>query len=146
MTKIVILTEGDAAKQEHVEDNGMEAYVKAHGKHFTQKLLNYATSLMRKKDAATGKERQIIPYSQLEVDDLLERNGVTLSSKQELDYVYVANMAKADYWKSSIEDEKHLALFIKDTVDDIDAPECAVFCRWAATACKENDIPWDELI
>lgn len=146
MTKIVILTEGNAVKQERIEDNSMEAYVKAHGKHFTQKLLNYATSLMRKKDATTGKERQIIPYSQLEVDDLLERNGVTLSSKQGLDYVYVANMAKADYWKSSIEDEKHLALFIKDTVDDIDAPECAVFCRWAATARKENDIPWDELI
>lgn len=147
MAKIVILTEGDAVKQEHAAlDCGMNEYTKVHGKHFNQKLLNYATSLMRKKDATTGRERQIIPFSQLEVDEMLEHNGVTLSSKQGLDYVYVANMAKADYWKSSIDDEKHLALFVKDTIDDVDAPECAVFCRWTTIACKDNDIPWDELV
>ncbi len=147
MTKIVILTEGDAEcvkEGMRSEDSGMEAYIKKHGRHFNQRLCNYATSLMRKKDAATGKERQIIPFSQAEVDDLLERNNVELSEKEGLDYVYVANMAKADYWKSSIEDEKHLALFIKDTVEDYDAVDGCVFLRWAASA-KEHEIPWDEL-
>lgn len=147
MTKIVILTEGDAEcvkEGKCTEDSGMEAYIKKHGRHFNQRLCNYATSLMRKRDSATGKERQIIPFSQAEVDDLLERNGVELSSKDGLDYVYVANMAKADYWKSSIEDEKHLALFVKDTVEDYDAVDGCVFLRWAASA-KEHEIPWDEL-
>ena len=147
MTKIVILTEGDAEcvkEGKRTEDSGMEAYIKKHGRHFNQRLCNYATSFMRKRDSATGKERQIIPFSQAEVDDLLERNGVELSSKDGLDYVYVANMAKADYWKSSIEDEKHLALFIKDTVEDYDAADGCVFLRWTASA-KEHEIPWDEL-
>lgn len=149
MTKIVILTEGDAEcvkDGKHSENTGMEAYVKEHGKHFNQRLCNYATSLMRKRDSATGKERQIIPFSQAEVDELLERHGVELSVKEGLDYVYVANMAKADYWKSSIEDEKHLALYIKDTVDDYDAVDGCVFLRWVASTAKEHDIPWDELI
>lgn len=148
MTKIVILTEGDAecVKGKHAEDSGMEAYTKKHGRHFNQRLCNYATSLMRKKDATTSKERQIIPFSQAEVDELLERHGVELNDKEVLDYVYVANMAKADYWKSSIEDERHLALFIKDTIEDFDAVDGCVFLRWAASACKKHDIPWDELI
>lgn len=149
MTKIVILTEGDAdcVKEERRKtDSGMEAYIKEHGRHFNQRLCNYATSLMRKKDSSTGKERQIIPFSQTEVDDLLERQGVELSVKHGLDYVYVANMAKADYWKSSIEDERHLALFIKDTVEDYDATDGCVFLRWVASTEKEHEIPWDELM
>lgn len=36
------------------------------------------------------------------------------------DFVYVANMARADFFKSSLKDEAALAQFIKDMVDDPD--------------------------
>lgn len=63
------------------------------------------------------------------------------------DYVYVANMGKADYLKSSIPDEAHLALYIKDTIDDPDAPDGATMRRWYATMIAAGEpIEWDEVL
>ena len=63
------------------------------------------------------------------------------------DYVYVATMCKADYLRSSIKDENHLALYVKDTIDDVDASNETTFRRWLATMIG-NGIPidWDELL
>lgn len=148
MTKIIIITGGRAKSHETCdkEDGGCgeEEYTGRHGRHFNDKLLSYATGQMRKRDADTGKERRIVPFSRSEVDAMLARNGVKLDKSKGLDYVYVANMAKADFWKSSIEDEKHLALYVKDVIDDCDADEETVFDRWLAGA--GDDVPWDELV
>lgn len=146
MARILILTEGDAKGAHEVSgDGGMSAYAGEHGEHFNAKLLGYATGLMRRRDA-TGRERPIVPFSQAEVDAMLERNGVELERKRGLDYVYVANMAKADFWKSSIEDERHLALFIKDVIDDVDATDGHVLRRWAADMeSRGEDVRWEEL-
>lgn len=147
MTKIVILTEGDVETRSHDEPviSGMREYVKKNGKHFNHKLLSYATSLMRRRDSITGREKTIVPFTQADVDSILDRNGIHLENNEGLDYVFVANMAKADFWKSSIEDEKHLALYIKDVIDDIDTKDGTVFCRWTKSV-PEDDIPWEELI
>lgn len=127
----------------HVGDCKMSAYEAKNGRHFNERLLNYATAKMRSKDKDTGKERSIVPYSKTDVDDMLTRHSVKLDHKCGLDYVYVANMAKADFWRSSIEDERHLALYVKDVVDDCDADESSVFDRWLASA--GDDVPWEEL-
>lgn len=42
-------------------------------------------------------------------------------------------MCKADYYGSSITDEKHFALYIKDTIDDEDAGDGTTMRRWYAT-------------
>lgn len=63
------------------------------------------------------------------------------------DYVYAALMCKADYLGSSIEDEKHLAIYIKDTIDDYDASDETTFRRWVATMIGNgNPIDWYEII
>lgn len=147
MTKILILTgrDDDAAHERHDASCGVEAFISKHGDHFNEKLLGYATGMMRRKDG-TGRERAIVPFSKAEVDGILERNGVTIDKSCGLDYVYVANMAKADFWKSSIDDERHLALYIKDVIDDVDAPEGHVLRRWAADMeAMEMDVNWEEL-
>lgn len=54
---------------------------------------------------------------------MLAKYGVTLENNVDYDYVYVANMGKADLLKSSITDEQHLALYVKDVVDANDAEE-----------------------
>ncbi len=135
---------GGFNKMADVESRKMSAYETKNGRHFNERLLNYATAKMRAKDKETGKERSIVPYSKADVDDMLTRHGVKLDRKCGLDYVYVANMAKADFWRSSIEDERHLALYVKDVIDDCDAEETSVFDRWAASA--GDDIPWEELV
>lgn len=82
-----------------------------------------------------------------DTDMLLTAQGVKLEHAIGLDYVYVANMAKADYWKSSIEDDKHLALFIKDTIDDTDAADGQVMRRWYADmVARGYPIEWGELL
>ena len=45
------------------------------------------------------------------------------------DYVFVATMCKADYLGSSIKDENHLVLYVKDTIDDVDASNETTFRR-----------------
>lgn len=143
MTKIVIITDREAGEEEVVhrmsEHHGKYEYVSLHGKHFNSKLLNYATNKMYRSDG-----KPIVPWTEYEVDELLKKHNVDIKKSGNLDYVFVANMAKADFWKSSIEDERHLALYIKDVIEDIDAEDGSVFCRWLAGK-NVDEIPWDEL-
>lgn len=57
------------------------------------------------------------------------QNGIKLENDSGYDACYVANMCKADYYKRSIADEAHLALFVKDYIDDVDAYD----------ACRSRD-------
>ena len=47
-------------------------------------------------------------------------------------------MAYNDFYNSSIEDERHLALYIKDYIDDEDRYEGLPFCRWYADIKAKN--------
>lgn len=104
-----------------------------YGCHFNKAACEFAVSLMKKKDASTGKLKAITPYSKEQVDELLKIHGIELEDKNGYDYVYAANMCKADYLQSSVPDESHLALFVKDSIDDADAADGATMRRWYAT-------------
>ena len=125
----------------------MEAYLSNFGWHFNKKMCEFAVSLMKKLNHSTGKKERIEPISKEKVDELLTRYGIKLENNALYDYVYVANMGKADYLKSSIPDEAHLALYIKDTIDDPDAPDGATMRRWYATMIAAGEpIEWDETL
>lgn len=108
----------------------MRKYISFYGFHFNKKACDYAVSLMRKKNAVSGKEEAIEAWSKEQVEDLLKRNSIKLENCNGYDYVYVANMAKAGFYKSSLEDEAHLAKYVKDVVDDIDDNPENVFRCW----------------
>lgn len=56
-------------------------------------------------------------------------------------------MAKADFLGSSVTDERHLALYIRDVIDDIDAPDGLIFNRWYADMCYMGlPIDWEEML
>lgn len=130
-----------------MEDTALLEYIDTYRWHFNKKACDYAVSLMKKSNAATGKTEKIEPLTKDQVEELLTRQGVKLEHNQGYDFVYVANMAKADYLKSSIEDEKHLALFVKDTIDDVDAGEGSVMRCWVAKMCAaKKPIFWDEFL
>ena len=125
----------------------MEAYLSNFGWHFNKKMCEFAVSLMKKLNPSTGKKERIEPISKEKVDELLTRYGIKLENNALYDYVYVANMGKADYLKSSIPDEAHLALYIKDTIEDPDAPDGATMRRWYATMIAAGEpIEWDEML
>ena len=56
-------------------------------------------------------------------------------------------MCKADFLGSSIVDEQHMALYIKDVIDDVDAPDGLVFNRFYADCCyKGIAIDWEDML
>lgn len=125
----------------------MEAYLSHFGWHFNKKMCEFAVSLMKKMNPQTGKKERIEPISKEKVDELLARYGIKLENNVLYDYVYWANQCKADTFKSSVPDEAHMALYIKDMVDDPDAPDGTTMRRWYATMIASGEpIEWDEML
>lgn len=123
----------------------MLAYLRNYGPHFNRKLFEFAVKGMTK--WIDGKEQKITPFTKDNVENILNNNGVNVRNGQLYDCTYVANMCKADFLGSSITDERHLALYIKDVIDDIDAPDGLVFNRFYADCCyKGIAIDWEEML
>ena len=117
----------------------MRKYLMHNGWHFNKSLCNFAISLMRKHG------KKLDPISKENVDRLLEQNKIQLDNNVGYDYVFVANMCKADYYGSSITDDKHVALYIKDTIDDEDAADGTTMRRWYATMVANGVmVDWDD--
>ena len=120
----------------------MRAYLGTYGEHFSKELCQDAVSMMRDRN---GNPVEMIPKD--DVKALLERNGVTLEHNTLYDAVYVHAMAMADYWGSSIDDEAHLAMYIKDYIDDPDGYEGKAFNRWYADCCKQGIVlDWEDYV
>ena len=125
----------------------MREYLSAYGWHFSKKMCEWAVSQMKCKDDATGKLKRLEPMKKDEVDEMLKKNGMKLERDAGYDTCYVANMAKADYYKRSIADEAHLAMFVKDYVDDVDAYDGMPFTRFYADCIGGgNAIMWEEML
>lgn len=125
---------------------GMQAYINNYGCHFNKKLYEEAVRRMYKEDE-DGREEEIKPYTKEQVERMLDGYGIKLKRNKLYDACYVAAMAKSDYLGSSVVDEKHLALFIKDTIDDADAVDGLVFNRWYADQIfMDQPIEWSEML
>ena len=119
----------------------MLTYLRNYGFHFNKKALEFAVSFMKKK----GKPLELTTKAQ--VDQILNKYSVKLENDVLYDATYIANMAKADFYGSSIKDEASLALFIKDYVDDEDQVDGFIFCRWYADMMHAgNPIDWGDLL
>lgn len=84
-----------------------------------------------------------------QVDVLLSNNNIVVKNGQLYDTVFVANMGKADYMGEGgcLEDEQHLAKYIKNVIDDPDAREGVTFARWLATmAVNGIEIEWSDIL
>lgn len=120
-------------------------YMRNYGPHFNKKLFKFAVGNMTKREG--GVERPITPWSKEEVEGALARNGIKVERGQLYDCAYVANMCKADFLNSSVPDERHMAMYVKDVIDDVDAPDGLTFNRYFADCCYSGIvIPWDEMI
>ena len=125
----------------------MRKYLSNNGWHFNKKACDFAVSLMKKENQSTKKKEKIEPYTKEQVDEVLKKYNVVLENNVGYDYVFVANMCKADYLKSSITDEHHLALYVKDTIDDIDAGDGVTMRRWYSTMVANGEmVDWEEIL
>lgn len=126
-----------------VYPEAMVNYLRYNGRHFNRKLFEFATSLMK-----TGKDKQPLKViTKKELDEMLKVYGVKLDNSVLYDYVYVANMCKADFLGSSVPDEGHLCKYVKDVIDDVDAYDGVVFNRWYADMCRSGvPIDWEDML
>lgn len=116
----------------------MKRYLKYYGQHFNKKLCQFAVSKMKHGKTAITKEQ---------VDEVLKKYNIRLDNNELYDYVYVYNMGNNDFMDSSIADEKHLAMYVKDVIDDEDGYDGIVFNRWYAdTVVLGIPVEWDEML
>jgi len=123
----------------------MVSYMRHYGPHFNKKLWKFAVSRMTR--VRNNIEEPIVPYTKEEVKAMLEAQNIKLKNDQLYDSVFVANMCKADFLGSSIADEAHVARYVKDVIDDVDAYDGIVFNRWYADMCYTGvAIDWEEML
>ena len=104
-------------------------------------MCEFAVSKMKK----DGK--RLSPITKDKLKELLQAYDVTVENDIVYDAVYVVNMAKADFYGSSIPDEKHLAMFVKDYLDDEDGYDGIVFSRFYIDTVKKGlPIDWEEML
>lgn len=125
-----------------VMPEALAIYMSHNGPHFNKKCCKFAVSQMYKDEG-----EEFTPYQKHEVEAMLKQYGIKVKYAQLEDITYVANMCKADYLNGSVPTEQHLAMYVKETLDDPDGCEGLVFNRWI------NDmrwlgiaIPWDEFV
>ena len=124
---------------------GMMMYINNYGCHFNKKLCDEAANRMYTE--TNGKKEYIQPHTKEQIDQLLQVHGIKLERNKLYDCVYVANMCKADYLGKAVPDEKHLAMFVKDMIDDADAEEGFIFNRFYADCMfMNNPIDWEDML
>ena len=125
----------------------MLKYLRANGWHFNKKSVKYAVSLMKKRNPTTGKLEKMDLVGKEQVDEILSKFNIKLDKNTGYDYVFAYNMGKADYFKSSIPDEQHLALYVKDVIDDPDAGDGTIMRRWFASMVALGEpVEWEDFL
>ena len=122
---------------------GLEAYLSAHGHHFSKPMLEWAVSMMEDRKGNKGSV-----MDKKKFDELMQTYGQKLNRKEGYyDGIYVWAMAKSDYFGSSILDEQRLAMFVKDYIDDVDGNPTRPFDEFYINCiAKGVDIPWEDMI
>lgn len=125
----------------------MKKYLAHNGWHFNKKACDFAVSLMRKRNTATGKMEKLEPLTKEQVDTMLTKFGIMLENNFDYDYVYLANKGKHLLFKSSISDEQHLALYVKDIIDDNQIGDGEIMRKWdAEMTARGIPVQWDDIL
>ena len=116
-----------------IKPEGFINYLRYYGLHFNKKLCEFACKQMQERE-----------YSKEKLDALLQSHNIEIQNAKLHDAVYVANWCRNVFYGSSIADEKHFVLFIKDIFDK---ESDFVFNRWYADMAKQGiPIEWEDMI
>ena len=122
-------------------------YMQVNQGHFSQRMADWAISMMKRKDEESGKMKRITPYPIETVEAMLRHWNVEIPEVCVYDAWYLANMVRADYQGSSIEDDEHLVKYIDDTINDPDGvPTMVLACFKAKCNEKGIAIHWERMV
>ena len=120
----------------------MEEYLGEYGYHFNKKLFEFAVSMMRDRSGRT-----LQPWDKEKTEEFLRTYSINLKNNHGHDAAYVLNMARADYFGSSLPDDARLALFVKDYLDDFDGSDTRAFDEfYIKTVALGVPIFFDEML
>lgn len=123
----------------------MENYLKHYGRHFSEAMCKFAVSKMYK--FTDGRKQRVDFTDKDRVNELMSVYGIQLENDVLYDATFVYNMAVADFYGSSITDERNLCLFVKDYIDDADQADGFVFNRFYSDCVRKGmPIPWNECL
>lgn len=116
-----------------IRPEGFTNYLRYYGPHFNKKLCEFACEHLQKNE-----------FSKEKLDSLLQAHNIELPNAKLYDAVYVANWCRSIFYGSSILDEKHFVMFIKDIFDK---ESNLIFNRWYADMAKLGiPIEWLDMI
>ena len=119
-----------------------DEYIDMYGPHFSKRLYEAAVSRMTDRNG-----NKIPPMTKEQASEFLKAHGITLKNDKGHDAAYVLQMAKADYWGSSISDDNRLALFVRDYLDDPDGSKSKAFDHFVVDCrAKGEPIFWDDVL
>lgn len=101
---------------------GMREYLSFHGRNFSRPMYLWAVSMMKDRNGA-----KVQPMEKEQVMEALKKHGVTDVPDMGYNIPYTFCMAKSDYLNSSVPDETHQAMFVKDYLNDKDGYESRAF-------------------
>lgn len=121
---------------------GFKKYMRLYGPHFTKLLCEFAVDMMEDDNG------QITPFTKAEIEQKMQQQNIKLQYNKYEDFVYVANMCKADFLGKSVpDDDQHLCMYIKNVIDDPDGYDGQPFYRWLSDTEHMNIvIDWDEFV
>lgn len=126
---------------------GMRSYLRNNGFGFNKKACEFAVSKMRYKNPATGKEERVEMKTKEQVEEILKRYNIKLEHDNGYNGVYLYHQGFSDLFKSSVTDEQHLAMYVKDMIDDPDMPGSNCFRHFMSDCdAKGIIIEWDDLV
>lgn len=126
---------------------GMVNYMRNYGKHFNKKMYEFAVSKMYKVNKTNNSKENAKPLSREEFDLMMTKFNIKLNNDVLYDGMYVMSMATSDFFGSSLPDEHHVALYVKDYIDDPDQVDGFVFNRfYADCVLKGEPIEWDDML
>ena len=121
---------------------GMDAYLSLYGHHFSKKMCEWAIGNMRDMNG-----NKVSMRSKDQLDSLFLSRGIELKNNKGYDAVFSFHMCISDYLGSSVVDEMHALLYVKDTLDDKDGYDGIVFDRFIADCnAKGEPIIWSDMI
>lgn len=118
------------------------AYLMNYGKHFNKKMYEFAVKGMKDRNGNKMK-----PVAKEELENKLKSANITLENDVMFDASFVYCMAMSDFMGSSITDEQHILLYVKDLIDDADQADGFIFNRWYADMVNKGmPIDWGEML
>jgi len=120
----------------------MEEYLEDYGFHLNKKLFEFAVEMMEDRNG-----EKISPWDKQRTEEALKSYGIKLKNNKGHDAAYVMNMVMADYLGSSIPDERHAAMYVKDYLDDEDGSPTRAFDEfYIKTVALGIPIFWEEML